>query len=50
VPVLASDRVRDFAGSAVMLAASGREPGRGKIRQLVTQAGFVEGEDFFCVA
>lgn len=50
VPVLASDRAPDFAGSAVMLAASGREPGRGKIRHLVTRSGFREGEDFFCVA
>jgi glycosyltransferase involved in cell wall biosynthesis len=50
VPVLASDRAPDFAGSAVMLAASGREPGREQIRSLLAGAGFHEGEDFFCVA
>lgn len=50
VPVLPSDRAPDFAGSAVMLAASGREPGRDRIRELLATAGFVEGADFFCVA
>lgn len=50
VPVLASDRASDFLGRAVMLAASGREPGRDRIRELLVAAGFTEGADFFCVA
>ena len=50
VPVLASDRAADFRGRAAMLAAVGRQPGRSRIRNLLSEAGFQEGEDFFCVA
>lgn len=50
VPVLDSDRAADFRGRAAMLAAVGRQPGRSRIRNLLSEAGFQEGEDFFCVA
>lgn len=49
-PVLSSERAREFLEKAVLLAAVGREPGREKIRSLLTSVGFVEGTDFFCVA
>lgn len=50
LPVLPSDRAAEFTGLAVMLSAAGREPARETIRLLITNAGFVEGRDFFCVA
>lgn len=50
VPVLESARAGDFLGKAVMLAAVGRGEGREKIRLLLTEAGWTEGIDFFCVA
>lgn len=50
LPVLHSDCADEFADRAVMLAAAGRAPARETIRQLITGAGFREGEDFFCVA
>lgn len=50
VSVLPSDRAAEFTGLAVMLSAAGRDPARETIRRLLTGAGFIEGEDFFCVA
>lgn len=50
VPVLDADRAGGFLGSATMLAAVGREPGRERIRSLLCGSGFTEGGDFFCVA
>ncbi len=50
IPVLASDQAPTFRGKAVMIAAVGREPGQGKIRELLTDSGFTEGIDFFRVA
>lgn len=50
VLVLDVNRAGEFLGSATMLAAVGREPGRERLRSLLGKFGFTEGDDFFCIA
>jgi len=49
-PVYGTDRVGQFAGKAILLPAVGRGSGRETIRAVLREAGFIEGETFFCVA
>lgn len=50
VPVHGVDRVGDFSGKAILLPAVGRGNARETIRRVLENAGFIEGETFFCVA
>jgi glycosyltransferase involved in cell wall biosynthesis len=49
-PVYGTDRVGEFAGKAIPLPAVGRGSGRETLRRDLQNAGFIEGETFFCVA
>lgn len=50
VPVRGAGALSSFAGSAVAIGAVGQPGARDRIRGLVTESGFREGDDFFCVA
>ncbi len=50
IPVLGTGELASFCGRAIMLAAVGRVAGRERARDSLREAGFVEGESFFCVA
>jgi len=50
IPVLGTGELASFCGRAIMLAAVGRVAGRERARETLREAGFVEGESFFCVA
>jgi hypothetical protein len=49
VPVISSDDL-PRAGGPVLLGAVGLRGGRDRVRGLAIEAGYVEGDDFFCVA
>jgi glycosyltransferase involved in cell wall biosynthesis len=49
IPVISSEELAG-PGGPVLLSAVGLRGGRGRVRALAVEAGYVEGEDFFCVA
>ncbi len=50
IPVLDSAGMDHFQGKGTAIAAVGLPGARQKIRDLATASGFIEGDDFFCVA
>lgn len=50
VPILRAEQLGEFASRAVALGAVGQPGARDRIRSLALPAGFIEGQDFFCVA
>ncbi len=50
VPVIDHQRLGDLSKEITVLSAVGNPTSREKIRGLVTTAGWIEGENFFCVA
>lgn len=50
LPVLDTGHLASFSGRAIMLAAVAREPGRERLRLVLREAGFEEGDSFFCIA
>ncbi len=50
IPVLDTSQLASFCGAAILLSAVARSPGRERVRIALREAGFVEGESFFCVA
>ncbi|MEM7697093.1 MAG: glycosyltransferase [Verrucomicrobiota bacterium] len=50
IPILDNEQINDYCGATTLLSAVGQRGARGRIRKLVTEAGFTEGEDFYCLA
>jgi glycosyltransferase involved in cell wall biosynthesis len=50
IPVEGSDAIAGKRGSTILLSAVGQPGARNRIRELAVDAGYVEGENFFCVA
>jgi glycosyltransferase involved in cell wall biosynthesis len=50
IPVFGPEAVAERNGKTILLGAVGQPGARDRIRQLAEDAGYVEGDDFFCVA
>ena len=50
VPVIGSEGMAEMKNRVILLGAVGSPGGRQRIRDLALPLGFIEGEDFFCVA
>jgi hypothetical protein len=50
IPVLGQEAVAERNGETILIGAVGQPGARARIRHLAEDAGYVEGDDFFCVA
>ncbi len=50
IPVFGQEAVAERNGETILIGAVGQPGARARIRHLAEDAGYVEGDDFFCVA
>jgi FlaA1/EpsC-like NDP-sugar epimerase len=50
IPVFGHEAVAERNGKTILIGAVGQPGARARIRHLAENAGYVEGNDFFCVA